>query len=83
MGRPKTLGDTISFRLPIEVHEHFALRASATGQSVDEYVKAALIRTVETAKARAARTTPPPTAVGGGKPATPPRWKESMKGAKT
>jgi hypothetical protein len=38
MGRPRKLGPTISFRLPIELHEIAAERADANGETVNQYV---------------------------------------------
>lgn len=43
MGRPRTLGPTITMRLPVELHALAAERAAQNGQSVNEYLAARLI----------------------------------------
>lgn len=50
MSRPRTKGDPIQFRLPIDAHNTIAAKASAKNQTVNEYVAAYVARAAEALK---------------------------------
>lgn len=80
MARPRTLGPTITFRLPIDLHTLAAARAAAKGMTVNEYLADRLTealsrqRDVPTTITATISTTADPAA----RQVTP-VWKASMK----
>ena len=73
MARPRTLGPTISFRLPLDAHDVMVERAEAHGQSVADYARDKL-----TEAARRHRTAVPTTPATSDRQVTP-RWKNPKK----
>jgi Arc-like DNA binding domain len=71
VARPRTLGPSITFRLPVELHQIVVERAEANGETVNDYVRRRFVEALER------HSTQPKI----GKPKEPvePRWKESMK----
>jgi hypothetical protein len=55
MGRPRTLGPAITFRLPLAEYEYVAERAEQHGVSVDEYVRDRYVQSIQRAMERAAQ----------------------------
>jgi len=72
MARPRTLGPTITFRLPIEQHEKAVALAESHGETVDNYLRRRFSEALD-------RTSPPSPDRGKPKDPVEPRWKASMK----
>lgn len=69
MGRPRTLGPPISFRLPIDLHEIAVERAEANGLTVNDYLASRLVDALTRQRDRPKSETRTVT----------PQWKASMK----
>ena len=81
MGRPRTHGPTITFRLPLELHDYIAERAEQHGMSVNDYIRDRYIQSIQRAREISDKAAARP--YGAGKGPTAPRPKTPTKGPKT
>ena len=71
MARPHKLGPSITFRLPVDLHQIVVERAEANGETVNDYVRRRFTEALER-RSTAVK-------IGGSKEPVEPRWKASMK----
>lgn len=75
MARPRKYGPSITFRLPVELHQIVAERAEANGETVNDYVRR---RFTDALERQSTAVTTPATSSNAKRQVTP-VWKESMK----
>ena len=74
MGRPRTYGPTITFRLPVDLHDIAVERAEANGLTVNDYLAGRIIDALTRQRDRTTTSTPAASV----RPVNP-QWKASMK----